>query len=105
MADEMSAVVLTLPGVTATDEAFATDQESVEVWAGATNAGAAVNKVMDGAVPTGVTLPDAAEDVELPAALVAFTVKVYDWPFVSPGTVTGLPVDEATTPPGLLVAR
>jgi len=52
----------------------------------------------------GVTLPEAEEYPEFPAIFVAFTVKVYDWPFVRPRTEIGLPVEEALIFPGLDVA-
>jgi len=51
-------------------------------------------------VVEGVTLLEAAEAVPVPRALVAFTVKVYAVPFVSPVTVIGLAVPVLVTPPG-----
>jgi hypothetical protein len=38
----------------------------------------------------GVTAAEAADAGPLPTELVAYTVKVYGVPFVSPGTVIGL---------------
>ena len=52
----------------------------------------------------GVTEFDAAEEEDVPMALVAVTVNVYAVPFVSPETMIGLPVEVAEKPPVLLVA-
>jgi len=60
----------------------------------------AVPIVGEPGVVAGVTLLDAAEAVPVPRVLVAFTVKVYAVPFVSPVTVIGLAVPVLVTPPG-----
>jgi hypothetical protein len=51
----------------------------------------------------GVTLLETAEAVEVPAELVAVTVKVYAVPFVSPVTVNGEPAPLTAMFPGLEV--
>jgi hypothetical protein len=51
----------------------------------------------------GVTLLEAADAGPVPIALVAFTVKVYAVPFVSPVTVIGLDAPVAVMLPGLEV--
>jgi hypothetical protein len=51
-------------------------------------------------ISAGVTAPDAAEATELPTALVATTVKVYDVPLVKPGTINGELAPVAVKPPG-----
>jgi len=52
----------------------------------------------------GVTLFDEEELADDPAAFVAATVNVYDWPFARPETMTGLAVEVAEILPGLEVA-
>ena len=53
-----------------------------------------------GSVP-GVTPLDRVELALVPTALLAVTVKVYGWPFVSPVTVqVSAPVVEQVLPPG-----
>lgn len=54
-------------------------------------------------VVAGVTAFDVADSGELPVLLVAWTVKVYDTPFVRPLTVIGLP-PLAVSAPGVLFA-
>jgi hypothetical protein len=56
----------------------------------------------DGAVgtPAGVTPLEAADDAEVPAALVAVTVKVYDVPLVKPVTVHEVVADVHVSAPG-----
>jgi hypothetical protein len=51
--------------------------------------------------PTGVTEFEAAEEVLVPLAFVAVTVKVYAVPLVRPVTVIGEPVLVAVKPPML----
>jgi hypothetical protein len=51
----------------------------------------------------GVTLLEAADAGPVPIAFVAFTVKVYAMPFVSPVTVMGLDAPVAVMLPGLEV--
>jgi hypothetical protein len=53
---------------------------------------------------TAVILFDVDEDVDVPDALVAVTVNVYDEPAISPITLIGLLVPVPVNPPGLLVA-
>ena len=91
----MRVVVLKEPGVMDTEEAFVTDQESVEVTPGWMREEDAVKEETVGATADGVTLPEGDEEAEVPTAFVAVTVKVYEVPFVRPVTVMGLPVDEA----------
>ena len=53
------------------------------------------------AAAVGVTAFDAAELADVPTAFVAFTVNVYDVPFVRPGTTTDVAPDvDAVAPPG-----
>src|SRR5665213_3352214 len=56
-----------------------------------------------GTVLAGLTALDAPEALPVPAALVAFTVKVYEVPLVSPGTVQGDEAQEAVMPLGFEV--
>ena len=102
--DPMRVLVLKLPGVIATEEAFVIFQERALVPAEATTVGDAEKEEMVGRVLFGITLFEAEELDEFPAIFVAFTVKVYDWPFVRPRTEIGLPVEEALIFPGLDVA-
>ena len=50
--------------------------------------------------PAGVTEFDAADAAPVPTLLVAFTVKVYAVPFVSPATIIGEAVPVPVNPPG-----
>jgi hypothetical protein len=51
-----------------------------------------------------MTLVDPFEATDVPIALMAVTVKVYEVPLVRPGTITHVPpVVVAVTPPGLAV--
>jgi hypothetical protein len=53
----------------------------------------------------GVTEPEAAEALPVPAEFVAVTLKVYAVPLVSPVTVQGEAAQVPVLPPGLEVAR
>ena len=53
--------------------------------------------------PRGVTAEEATEAVDVPAAFVAVTVKVYAVPLVRPVIVALLPVVLTVAPPGLAV--
>jgi hypothetical protein len=66
--------------------------------------GVAIKEEITGARLLGVTLFDAEEEAEVPAAFLAVTVKVYAWPFVRPVTTMGLPVEEAEILEGFEVA-
>ena len=61
--------------------------------------GAGVGVIAD----LGVTLSEAADAAPVPALFVAFTVKVYATPLVSPVTVIGLNAPVPVRPPGLAV--
>ena len=50
---------------------------------------------------TGVTAPDADDDADVPAELVAVTVNVYEVPLARPVTTTGLDTPVPVNPPGL----
>ncbi len=56
-----------------------------------------------GVASVGVTLLEAVEALEVPAELVAVTIKVYAVPFVSPVTVNGEPAPLTERFPGLEV--
>jgi hypothetical protein len=65
----------------------------------------AVARTLVGASGTviGVTAADENDGGELPTALVATTVKVYEVPLVNPVTTNGELVPVAVYPPGLAV--
>jgi hypothetical protein len=69
-----SVLVLKLPGVMATDEAFVTLKESVLVPAEATTPGEALKLVMEGVMPESVVADALVEDAEtLPTLSCAVT--------------------------------
>ena len=65
--------------------------------------GAIGANVIVGAICAEVTSWEASEGAEVPIALLAVTVKVYDTPGIRPVTTRGDPVPLAVSSPGLEV--
>jgi hypothetical protein len=95
---------LPMPWLMDTDEAFVVVQERVLETPGSISEKDAEKEEIVGSRLLGVTLFEADDDAEFPAAFVATTVKVYTWPFVRPMTLMGLPVLEAVWLPVFEVA-
>jgi hypothetical protein len=84
-----------------TETALAVVQERVDETPGKISVRDAMNEEIFGRRLLGVTLFDDAEFIEVPAAFVAFTVKVYAWPFVRPVSTIGLPAEDVEIFPGV----